>query len=175
MSFLFDDAKQRVALAVARDLLLTFTIPIREHQHMGSNSNSPTITDLEHQFGIVLPDNYKRVLSDFPESLRKPIFAGQPNMGRPCDIWFLNDLSEIAQLNKSEREFWPEAEWTRGRSFPRHLFLIGSDDGNLFALNLRRIRVFQVVIWRHELPLGIWLPLSLTLNGFVRKCSRWCE
>ncbi|MGI9457739.1 MAG: SMI1/KNR4 family protein [Aeoliella sp.] len=142
---------------------------------MGNDSDNPTFADVERQFGVVLPKNYNRLLENFPESLRKPIFKGQPNMGRPCDMWFLNDLAEIAKLNKEERELWPDAEWTRGRPFPRHLFLIGSSDGNLFALNLRRVRLFQVVIWRHELPLGIWLPYSLTLKGFARRCARWCE
>ena len=126
------------------------------------------IQELESTFAVSLPRTYRRFLSEDSELLNRPCIHDRPDLGAIADEWALHDLGALLELNLEFREMWQEMEFNQRRSaFPSHRFLIGTIDGDLLAVNTRRIALFRVFVYRHEY--GWWLPFALTWNHFTNR------
>jgi len=123
------------------------------------------VQKLENQLSVVLPEEYRQLLNDYPSQLAELDYFDDASQGGPRNFELLADPQEILELNRRERRRWPQADYSHA-VFPDSYFLIGWDGcGNLFALDLAAQDGTAVYEFDHEE--AEWALAAESLSAFV--------
>lgn len=114
-----------------------------------------------HVFGINLPAEYVATLSKLPEKLLAIEADKQEH---------LTNFDQLYQLNKEEREIWPDADYAVAE-LPDSYFFIGTDGcGNKFAIDTLATEKLAYFEFDHEE--GCWTCVANSLSEFAEMLMK---
>ena len=101
--------------------------------------NEQEVSELEGQYGK-LPEDYKMMIQEFPESLRS--FYAHEDFNFNKGIF--DDVAVIKEVNDEVRKF-------KNTPWPPNYFVIGGDcGGNYYCIDLKKPKKTTVYFWCHE-------------------------
>lgn len=125
------------------------------------------IDELEKKVGLILPQQYRTFLENYPQWLAQHKYSDDPKFGGPSDFELLSDLKQIAKLNRCWRKLWAESDYAE-IPFPKSYLLIGEDGcGNIFAIDTQSTGKETVLEFDHELMQ--WESCADSIGDFANK------
>ena len=104
----------------------------------GQTMAATDIHEIEISLDIKLPEEYKLLLSNYPESLGKKSLGLTEDEEGPEQLYLLKSPKDIIEYNMSEREDANNNEYDFELKWNKNLFLIGHDGtGGIYYINLK--------------------------------------